>query len=403
MRPQHAPPVASCAAEPAPSITPTQANCADFFTSGNRSSLAAVFETFPLHEIRQWLTLPEKSGGLGLHLLLEEETQKFFPASNSAREVRDRLLHACERQGVIVRVRASVESVARCTRDRSWVCTLAGGQELTCDAAIVAAGGLSYPAVGTDGTGFRIAQTLGHDLKRAAPYPALVPLSGLHPGGTNSLAGVSLNIGSLRAVAPASASSVLETSGGFLFSHKGFSGPSVLNASHCVTNPMMQRSSVQVNWSGCSALDWDARLSVGGRSSVSTVLSKSLPQRLAIALCAEANVDHATLLMSLTRSARKSLISLLTQYELPVTGSLGWKLAEVTGGGVPLDELHIPTLQSRVAPGVYIIGEMVDVFGRIGGFNFTWAWISGCDSVMSVKRYTTFIISQCVFQVELQA
>jgi hypothetical protein len=149
--------------------------------------LAAVFETFPLHEIRQWLTLPEKLGGLGLQLLLEEETQKFFPASNSAREVRDRLLHACERQGFIVRVRASVESVARCTHDRSWVCTLAGGQDLTRDAAIVAAGGLSYPAVGTDGTGFRIAQTLGHDLKSAAPYPALVPLSGLHPGGTNSL------------------------------------------------------------------------------------------------------------------------------------------------------------------------------------------------------------------------
>lgn len=179
-----------------------QPNCADFFTSGNRSLLAAVFETFPLHEIRQWLTLPEKLGGLGLHLLLEEETQKFFPASNSAREVRDRLLHACERQGVIVRVRASVESVARCRHDRSWVCTLAGGQELTCDAAIIAAGGLSYPAVGTDGTGFRIAQTLGHDLKRAAPYPALVPLSGVHPGGTNSLAGVSVNIGSLRAVPP---------------------------------------------------------------------------------------------------------------------------------------------------------------------------------------------------------
>jgi predicted flavoprotein YhiN len=98
-------------------------------------------------------------------------------------------------------------------------------------------------------------------------------------------------------------------------------------------------------------------------------------------LCTDANIEHATLLMSLTRSARKSLVSLLTQYELPVTASLGWKLAEVTGGGVSLDELHIPSLQSRFAPDVYHIGEMVDVFGRIGGFNFTWAWISGKGAV----------------------
>ena len=122
-------------------------------------------------------------------------------------------------------------------------------------------------------------------------------------------------------------------------------------------------------------------MSVGGRSSIAAVLGKSLPQRLAVALCADAGVDHATLLMSLSRSARKSLISRLTQYELRVTGSLGWKLAEVTGGGVPLDELHIPTLESRFAAGLYHVGEMVDVFGRIGGFNFTWAWVSGDGNV----------------------
>jgi predicted Rossmann fold flavoprotein len=359
-----------------------QPNYADFFTSGCRENLAAVFDTFPLQDIRQWLTLPEKLGGLGLHLLLEEETQKFFPASNSAREVRDRLLHACEREGVVVRVRSSVENLHRSKEEGTWVCTVANGQVLTCDAVILAAGGLSYPAVGTDGTGYRIARTLGHDLKKAEPYPALVPLAGLHPGGSNSLAGVSLGIGSLRAISdPTSASSAVETRGGFLFSHKGFSGPSVLNASHCVTNPMLQRGSLLVNWSGDSEVEWDSRLSVGGRSSVGAVVSKSLPQRLAIALCADANIDHATLLMSLTRGARKSLVSLLTRYELPVTASLGWKLAEVTGGGVSLDEVHIPTLQSRCAPGLYHVGEMVDVFGRIGGFNFTWAWISGRNIV----------------------
>ncbi len=378
-------------------LTRAQPNCGDFFTSGDRKRLAAVFRTWPLHDIKQWLTASELTGGLGLQLLLEDETQKFFPASNSAREVRDRLLQACQRQGVLVRIRASVESMRRSARGGGWICSLADGEEIACDAAIMAAGGLSYPAVGTDGTGYRIAQTLGHDLKKAEPYPALVPLAGLHPGGTNSLAGVSIGVGSLRAVTGSACSTpVVETRGGFLFSHKGFSGPSVLNASHAITNPNLHRASVVVNWSGESELEWDSRLSVGGRCTVVAALSKTLPQRLALALCADARVEPATMLMSLTRNARKALVLLLTQYELPVTGSLGWKLAEVTGGGVPLDELDIPTLQSRFAPGVYHVGEMVDVFGKIGGFNFTWAWISG-DLVW--RRLLTFAMCHLILKV----
>jgi predicted Rossmann fold flavoprotein len=358
-----------------------------------------VFDTFPLHSIKEWLTLPEKEGGLGLNLLLEEETQKFFPASNSAREVRDRLLRACEREGVVVRPRSSVESVRRGRSEKNWVCTLADSEAFACDAVILAAGGLSYPAVGTDGTGYRIAQTLGHDLKKAAPYPALVPLAGQHPGGANSLAGVSFSVGKLSAfVSSAETLPAIQTRGGFLFSHKGFSGPSVLNASHAITSPKSHRAKLQVNWSGESELEWDTRLCVGGRSSVSSVLSRSLPQRLAVSLCAEAGVEPSSLLMSLTRNARKSLIALLTHYELPITGSLGWRLAEVTGGGVHLDELDIPTLQSRFAPGVYHIGEMVDVFGKIGGFNFTWAWVSGSCILLLIKKQLLIYHAQDALQ-----
>jgi predicted flavoprotein YhiN len=115
-------------------------------------------------------------------------------------------------------------------------------------------------------------------------------------------------------------------------------------------------------------------------------------------LCAEAGVEPSSLLMSLTRNARKSLIALLTHYELPITGSLGWRLAEVTGGGVHLDELDIPTLQSRFAPGVYHIGEMVDVFGKIGGFNFTWAWVSGSCILLLIKKQLLIYHAQDALQ-----
>jgi predicted flavoprotein YhiN len=106
-------------------------------------------------------------------------------------------------------------------------------------------------------------------------------------------------------------------------------------------------------------------------------LRERLPERLARVLCEHAGVDPATRGDALRREERRAVSSAVCNLELPITGSRGYTFAEVTAGGVPLSELHLDTMESRVCPGFYLCGEICDVDGRIGGFNFQWAWSSG--------------------------
>ncbi|HRL10724.1 MAG TPA: NAD(P)/FAD-dependent oxidoreductase, partial [Aggregatilineales bacterium] len=105
--------------------------------------------------------------------------------------------------------------------------------------------------------------------------------------------------------------------------------------------------------------------------------SARLPERLARALCLESGVDPVGTGAALTRVQRRALVATVTALTLPVTGDRGFTYAEVTAGGIPLDELHLKTLESRVCAGLYLCGEICDVDGRIGGYNFQWAWASG--------------------------
>ena len=149
--------------------------------------------------------------------------------------------------------------------------------------------------------------------------------------------------------------------GGFLFTHRGFSGPAVLDLSHhsvVALNRGAAPPALLANWSGESREAWDARLTdaAAGRQLVTTRLSAALPARLADALCAEAGVPPETRVCELRREHRQRLLELLTAYRLPVDGHQGYKKAEVTGGGVALEEVSPRTLESRRAPGVFICG-----------------------------------------------
>jgi len=107
------------------------------------------------------------------------------------------------------------------------------------------------------------------------------------------------------------------------------------------------------------------------------VLRTELPERLALALLASADVSPARLLSELRREERHRLIDTLVRGDLPVTGHEGYAKAEVTGGGVSLAEIDPKTMESRIAPGLFLCGEMLDAFGPIGGYNFVWAWVTG--------------------------
>jgi predicted Rossmann fold flavoprotein len=269
-------------------------------------------------------------------------------------------------------VRFSFETtVARLNGDGGdWIIATDRG-DLRASRVVLASGGLSVPSTGSDGVGLREAARLGHRVHDT--YPALTPL--VAAGGAHAaLSGVSLPV-RLRA---RWRGRTIEAIGGFLFTHRGYSGPAVLDVSHVAvrSRASAEHCVLRAQWSALSARDWEARL-LGSPGLVLSLLSRAVPHRLATILLEESSIplDRAT--SELRRAERTTLIDRLTAYELPWTGDEGYKKAEVTGGGVALDVIDPRTLESRQHPGLFFCGEMLDAFGPIGGHNFAWAWATG--------------------------
>jgi len=306
---------------------------------------------------------------LGIRLALEPDSGKLFPASNRARDVRDGLVGHARTAGVALRFATTVTGVE--ARDGFWVVGTAAGP-LRADRVVVATGGLSVPSTGSDGLGFAIAGRLGHAVRPT--YAALTPLTAA-PAVHASLAGVSLTV----RLDARSARERARAAGGFLFTHRGYSGPAVLDVAHVAVRsqwPGARRAMVRVAWTTLDAGAWRSALA-DGRGRVASALGRHLPQRLAERLLAEAGVPEDRTCPQLRRDERAQLIRTLTEYALPWTGDEGYRAAEVTGGGVALDEVHRSTLESRRAPGLHFCGEVLDAFGPIGGHNFSWAWSTG--------------------------
>jgi predicted Rossmann fold flavoprotein len=321
--------------------------------------LRSMLRSWPLHEQRAFF-----ERDLEIPLALEEESGKLFPLSNRARDIRDGLVAFAQAKGVEIRFETTVNDLVAI--DRGFRIATSTG-DLECDAVVLATGGLSVPATGSDGIGLAIATKLGHGMVET--YPALAPL--LAKDNTHvSLSGVSLDV-RLRAK---SGSKITESFGGFLFTHRGYSGPSVLDVSHLTERG--QSPVIRAQWSTLSAADWESEFEARSLS-VSTILARHIPARLAEQLMIEAGVLLDRRTSSFTRSERLRLIDLLTAYPLPWSGNEGYKKAEVTGGGVALSEVDPKSLESKRVPGLYLCGEMLDAFGPIGGHNFSWAWATG--------------------------
>lgn len=385
-------------------VLPTSATANDFTTESANRRLKAVLASWSVERCREWL---ETEIGLGLGI--EIASNKYFPLSNSSREVRDRLVAACEKAGVEFKYETSVDGVVRGSDGMGWTLRVRGSGDERARAIVLAMGGLSFPAVGTDGTGYAIARRdLGHALHE--PYPALVPLTGPHPGG-EPLPGVSVEVELKVAAANADGGGGKKKAQairkGFLFTHRGYSGPSVLDLSHHLVRPLVRANESKggslrdedfdaptsssprmvINWSGIKREEWQERLTAPpGRALVVSRLREALPSRLADALVAESGVDSRCKIAELKKDDRAKLLRVLTEYEIAVKGHQGYRKAEVTGGGVALDELDTASMASLKAPGIYMCGEVCDVFGRIGGFNFLWAWCSGRLAGMSAAK-----------------
>jgi predicted Rossmann fold flavoprotein len=307
--------------------------------------------------------------------LKEEDTGKLFPMTDRAATVLDALLAAARDAGVDLRWPRRVESIA--PRDGGGFTV--GGAWGTIDARLVAlcCGGQSLPKSGSDGGGYRLARALGHSI--AEPLlPSLVPLVAAAEHWTRSLSGLAVEA-EVRVIS-GTGRKLAAFTGSTLFTHFGLSGPAVLDASRHL---LMERvrdpaSGVQLGLlPGCTVDHADLwLLEARGQGSLAR-LRQRLPERLARKLLEVAQIPADQTPHQAPRPRRRELASLLAAAPIPIVGDRGFSHAEATAGGVPLKEVDLATMESRVRPGAYLAGEILDVDGRIGGFNFQWAWASG--------------------------
>ena len=341
------------------------------FWGGKRHIIRRVLRAFPVGETVRFFS----ELGVALH---EETGGKLFPDSNRARDVLDALLRAVDESGAQLAARTRVHGI-RVANGGFLLETSAG--EIPARAAIVATGGRSLPKSGSDGAGYDIARSLGHGL--IAQTPALAPLfvdgsdtHGVHAALSGTAVDAELAIWVDGAVAT-------RLAGALLFTHFGVSGPLALDASrHWARARLEQRNvAVTVNFYPGDAFDtvdarWVAATRDRPRATLRSTLAADLPDKVALSILGVLELPSDRVLSTLTRDDRRRIVHALVAWPLPVLETRGYNYAEVTAGGVDLNEIDPSTMQSRVCPGLFLIGEILDVDGRIGGFNFQWAWSS---------------------------
>lgn len=331
--------------------------------------------------------------------LKREDTGKLFPVTDRARTVLDALLTAAHRAGVSIIHPWRVNDIAR-TPDGRFLLTrepLPGAPRDQTDAIlaqriILAAGGCALPKSGSDGKGYDLARSLGHTVTPRI-FPALVPLTlGDDAAWLKSLSGLSCT--ATLEVRGSTGKRLIARTGPLLCAHFGISGPVTLDISRHLTHARAEDpgAALIVRWLPDETFESiDRALLSIGRQSPARWLADRLPERLSRALCDRAGVDPSSPASALTRDQRRALARIITETPLPVTGDRGFTHAEVTAGGVPLDEIDPRTMASRHCENLYLIGEILDVDGRIGGFNFQWAWstgyIAGCAAARGLAPH----------------
>ncbi len=318
--------------------------------------------------------------GVALH---EEEDGKLFPDANRSKVVLQGLLDEAERRGV--RLLAGERVLDVVASGGGFRLRTSRGEHAAAR-VVLATGGLSLPKTGSDGAGLGIARTFGHEV--VPTTPALVPL--LLGGSFHTpLSGVSHEV---ELVVRDGGRKPLRRTGSLLWTHFGVSGPVVLDVSRAYLRAELEGGSpvLEANLLPGRDFAWVEHALVrlaaeAPRTSVASALARRLPQAVAHAVAHGAGCGETTL-GRLTRDERRRVVHGIVERPLPVTGSRGYSFAEATAGGVPLAEVDTATMQSKLQPGLHLVGEMLDVDGRIGGFNFQWAWSSAWVAAGGLRR-----------------
>ena len=352
-------------------VTHYQVSEKDYATSGSHNTIRNILRRFTVEDTVAFFK--ER----GVHLK-REETGKLFPTTDNARTVLNALLDAARDAGVEILHPWRVAGVEK--TDGGFVVQPEdeAHESIRAKRVILCTGGKALPKSGSDGIGYEFARALGHTTTPRI-FPALVPLKA-DPDRTfvHDLSGIAAPVG--VEVRASTGKRLAHFENAALCTHFGLSGPAILDISRFLLGARDADPDAQlvVNWLPMFNPDaFDTHLASLGTKQVVTTIREHLPERLAHAICRSARVEPSTRGSDLRKDDRRALATAACACEVPITASRGFTFAEVTAGGVLLDQINAKTMASRACEGLYLAGEILDVDGRIGGFNFQWAWASG--------------------------
>jgi predicted Rossmann fold flavoprotein len=333
-----------------------------------------LFSTFTQHGVSESITWFKERGVL----LKEENEGRLFPITDSAKTICDVLAGELKAHGVTVKTKAVVKTIVHNKKDGGFTITLESGEIFNCQSCVIATGGTSRPETGSTGDAYAWLKKLGHTI--VPNNFALVPLT-LKNTWTKKLSGLTLPAIKLTLFADGKKLSV--HNGKLLFTHVGITGPTVLNLSKMI-GELLAHSSVTL------MLDLFPNKDAGelkvflrtlftehSNKKVKNVLTEIVPAGLVTELLSELSIDGSTVCHSLSTQARTSLAVLLKAVPLHVRGLLGADKAVVSSGGVALSEINFKTMESKIVPHIYVVGDMLNIDRPSGGYSLQLCWSTG--------------------------
>ncbi|MEM9345216.1 MAG: aminoacetone oxidase family FAD-binding enzyme [Planctomycetota bacterium] len=367
----------------------------DYFGGASNNTVKKILKSFSVEQTTAFFE------SLGVELK-REDTGKLFPTTDSSRTVLDALLKAVHHAGVELHKSSRVTGVEKMAplslegegrgegeasrsqdasdqQDRFKI-SIEGQLPLTAKRIILATGGKALPSSGSDGFGYLLAKRLGHTITDT--WPALVPLVLTNNHWLTALSGITLNVE--LTLSGKTGKALHKQAGPMLLAHFGVTGPAAMDMSRHLRDYVEEaprRLTANV-LPGKTFEKLDQQLLDAAQQqpkrTLTSLLKQHLPDRFAEALLdRHLGIGLDLPLAQLSKDDRKALCHALTALPLPIDGDRGYKYAEVTAGGVPMNEVQTATMASKQCGGLYLCGEILDVDGRIGGYNFQWAWCTG--------------------------
>ena len=366
----------------------------DHYYGANDNFIKSIFDQFGFEEIVSFF----EDLGVGLYVERKTDIGKMFPITNQAHTITNMLLDEIERAEIEVFLNTEVQGINANIRNDRKVKN-SGKQrftiltreidrqentlqelEFSCRHLIFSAGGKTYPALGANGSGYALARDLGHSLVQ--PVPAALPLEAKNPL-SQKLQGVRMEMETTSVIA---GEKIKTRTDDVMLTKYGLSGPAILNISRELSlhfnREKKDSASVILNFLPGHDTNSAGDMLAGRWAKRPTqTLEKSLyglfPNKFVPAFLEIVGIDGSQEVKDISPQVAQALAEGLTTYEIQVTGTRGWNEAEFTAGGVTADEIKESSMESKLLPGLYFAGEIVDVDGDVGGFNLSWSWASG--------------------------